>query len=142
MLFFVTDQEVCSSKELFVLQTFLADHDEDPGMIAYDRPSPKMLSFLSKHYGEDPVPLRQLSLQKPSTPERCPHRIDGKLDRHYFLAAVSPRSGMFLNPADLKMWSLSAGLTEQLWQGNHFVVFQPLLSETARRGNANFGGCD
>ena len=38
-----------------MMQTFLADHDTDAGMVAYDRPSPKMLSFLSKHYGRADV---------------------------------------------------------------------------------------
>lgn len=98
LLCFLSQTRKSASEDFFVLQTFLADHDEDPGMIAYDRPSPKMLSFLSKHYGEDPVPLRQCSLQNPSTSERSPHRIGVKVDRHY-LAAGSPQGGMLLNPA-------------------------------------------
>jgi len=40
-----------------MLQTFLTDHATEAGMVAYDSPSAKMLSFLSKHYGETALPL-------------------------------------------------------------------------------------
>jgi len=36
-------------KELF--EHFLAVENQHPGNLAYDRPSPKLLAFLSKHYG-------------------------------------------------------------------------------------------
>jgi hypothetical protein len=35
-------------------QTFLADAGKDAAELAYDRPSPKLLSFMSKHYGAPP----------------------------------------------------------------------------------------
>eukprot|EP00983_Pelagomonas_calceolata_P114925 1160141-Pelagomonas_calceolata.AAC.6 len=33
------------------MQHFLAVENQHPGNLAYDRPSPKLLAFLSKHYG-------------------------------------------------------------------------------------------
>ena len=57
--------------QTFPVQTFLADHDTDAGMVAYDRPSPKMLSFLSKHYGRIAVlPTLAPLYAGPPSPER------------------------------------------------------------------------
>ena len=35
-----------------MVQTYLAEEGLDPSLLAYDRPSPKMLSFLGKVYGK------------------------------------------------------------------------------------------
>lgn len=35
-----------------LLQHFLATEGQQPEMLAYDRPSPKLLAFLHKHYSE------------------------------------------------------------------------------------------
>ena len=34
-----------------VPQYFLSVEQQDPGNVAYDRPSPKLLAFLQRHYG-------------------------------------------------------------------------------------------
>lgn len=36
---------------VFILQTFLVDAKKHAAELAYDRPSPKLISFMRKHYG-------------------------------------------------------------------------------------------
>ena len=57
-----TDTCLCS-------QTFLADAGKDAAELAYDRPSPKLLSFMSKHYGGPTLDVAPYFREAPANPK-------------------------------------------------------------------------
>ena len=54
---------VCGSSVRAARRSFRQQSRESPGSVAYDTPSPKLLSFLQKHYGESGPGCRHCLMQ-------------------------------------------------------------------------------
>ena len=87
-------------------QVFQATEQEGPGSVAYDTPSPKLLSFLQKHYGES-CPYKGTAWCRPlPVALRCPT-----------LSAVCFKEGFSLQTFRHRrvLLSLSASMSCRAW---------------------------